>query len=164
MTTPTDRSADLLALVPGDRLSITNLPSAQLGISSWDGWVLAVSERHSTTEHSFTISMQPALPNTAIFDTNRAMSDGNMSVFADITSVATTVKVTTNDLTVRLEATTFPYTLLIGTEQVSVTAVLAATETDPQIATITRGFGGTTAAAHLAGSSVEIAVDSLYAY
>jgi hypothetical protein len=164
MTTPTDRSADLLALVVGDRISITNLPSAQLGISSADGWVVSVSETHSTTEHSFTISMQPALPNTAIFDTNRAMSDGNMSVFADITSVATTVKVTTNDLTVRLEATTFPYTLLIGTEQVSVTAVLAATETDPQIATITRGFGGTTAAAHLAGSSVEIAVDSLYAY
>jgi len=161
MTTPTDRTSDLLALVPGDRHQFTGLPSTQLGFSTWDGWLLGVDETHTLTEHTFTLYFQPVLPATAIFDTNYFMGDTDLTLSASITSGATTMSVATATTTTKLETTTFPYTLAIDSEQVTVTACTGAT---PQVATITRGVNGTTAAAHSSGAAVEVAVPSLYAF
>lgn len=161
MTTPTDRTADLLALTPGDRHQFTNLPSTQLGFSTWDGWLLGVEETHTLTEHTFTLYFQPVLPATAIYDTNLYMADGALTLSSSITNVATTMNVTTSNSTVLLETTTFPYTLLIDSEQVTVTACTSAA---PQVVTMTRGVNGTTAAAHSSGAAVEVAVSSLYAF
>jgi len=161
MTTPTDRTSDLLALVPGDRHQFTGLPSTQLGFSTWDGWLLGVDELHTLTEHTFTLYFQPVLPATAIYDTNYFMGDTDLTLSASITSGATTMSVATATTTTKLETTTFPYTLVIDSEQVTVTACTGAT---PQVATITRGVNGTTAAAHSSGAAVEVAVPSLYAF
>lgn len=161
MTTPSDRTSDLLALVPGDRHQFTGLPETQLGFSTWDGWLLGVTEFHSVTEHTFTLYFQPVLPDTAIYDTNYFMADGALTLSADITSGATTMSVATSVATTLLETSTFPYDLVIGSEQVTVTGCTTAT---PQVATITRGVNGTTAAAHTAGAAVEVAVESLYAF
>lgn len=161
MTTPTDRTSDLLALVPGDRYQFTGLPSTQLGFSTWDGWLLGVDESHTLEEHKFTLYFQPVLPATAIFDTNYFMGDTDLTLSASLTSGATTMSVATATSTTKLETSTFPYTLIIDSEQVTVTACTSAT---PQVATITRGVNGTSAAAHSSGAAVEVAVPSLYAF
>ena len=121
MTTPTDRTSALLALVPGDRHQFTGLPSTQLGFSTWDGWLLGADELHSLTEHTFTLYFQPVLPRTAIFDTDYYGADGALTLSSTITSGATTMSVATSDTTVKLETVTFPYTLEIDSEQVTVT-------------------------------------------
>ena len=94
------------------------------------------------------------LPDTAVYDTNLFMADGVLTLSADITSGATTMSVTTSNATVLLETVTFPYTLLIDSEQVTVTACTSAA---PQVVTMTRGVNGTTAAAHSSGAEVEVA-------
>lgn len=68
MTTPTDRSADLLALVPGDRVQFTGLPSTVLGFDTWDGWFLGADERHSTEAHEFLLHFTPVLPDAAVYN------------------------------------------------------------------------------------------------
>jgi len=161
MTTPADRTSDLLALVPGDRHQFTGLPSTQLGFSTWDGWLLGADELHTLTEHTFTLYFQPVLPATAIFDTNYFMGDTDLTLSASITSGATSMSVATATTTTKLETTAFPYTLVIDSEQVTVTACTGAT---PQVATITRGVNGTTAAAHSSGAAVEVAAPALYAF
>jgi len=161
MTTPSDRTSDLLALKPGDRHQFTGLPSTQLGFSTWDGWLLGVDESHTLEEHTFTLYFQPVLPATAIFDTNYWMGDTDLTLSASLTSGATTMSVATATSTTKLETSTFPYTLIIDSEQVTVTACTSAT---PQVATITRGVNGTSAAAHSSGAAVEVSPTSLYAF
>lgn len=163
LTTVSDRSADLLGMVPGDRIRVNNLPPTTLGFSSWDGWVLGVTETHRgglNAQARFEIFVQPVLPATAIFDTNRFMADGALSLFAAMLSTDTTMQVTTSIATTLLETVTFPYTLVVDSEQVTVTACTIA----PQVATITRGQNGTTPALHLAGALVDVAAPSLYAF
>lgn len=161
MNTPTDRSADLLALKPGDRHRFTNLPTTQLGFSTWDGWLVGCQERHSLIAHTFTLYFQPVLPDVAIFDTNLFMADGDLALSADITNSATTMSVATTDATVFLDVTTFPYTIAVGDEEMSVTGCTTAA---PQVVTVTRGVNGTTAVAHTTGALVEVAVPSLFAF
>lgn len=72
MTTPTDRSADLLALLPGDRVRFTNLPSPILGFSTWDGWFLGARETHTTERHEFELFFTPVLPDTAVYMSGRS--------------------------------------------------------------------------------------------
>lgn len=154
MTTPTDRTSDLLALTPGDRHRFTNLPSTQLGFSTWDGWLLGVEETHTLTEHTFTLYFQPALSDTGIFDTSVYAADGELSLSAAINSSVTSMSVTTSNALVLLETTAFPYTLVIDSEWLSVTACTSAA---PQVVTVVRGVGGTVAAAHSSGALVDVA-------
>lgn len=74
MTTQTDRSADLLALKPGDRIRLTNLPTTQLGYSSWDAWVVGAKETHGLTTHTFELHIAPVLDAPHVFDTARFAS------------------------------------------------------------------------------------------
>lgn len=74
MTTQTDRSADLLALKPGDRIRLTNLPTTQLGYSSWDAWVVGAKETHGLTAHTFELHIAPVLDAPHLFDTARFAS------------------------------------------------------------------------------------------
>jgi hypothetical protein len=164
LTTPTNRLADLLAMVPGDRIQVAGLPSTTLGFTTWDGWLIGGRETHrvgNSPTHKFEMFLAPVLPATAIFDTNYFMADGALTLSASLTNVATTMSVTTSVATTLLETVTFPYTLIIDTEQVTVTACTTAA---PQVATITRAVNGTAAAAHSSGAAVEAAVPSLYAF
>lgn len=165
VTVPTNRLADLLAMIPGDRIRVNNLPSATLGFTAWDAWLLGVKEHHRggrNSVNSFELFLAPVLPATAIYDTSFFMADGAVSLFASINSSVTSASFL-NDGTAALETATFPYSLLIDSEQVTVTACTAGT---PQVATIVRGQGGTAAAAHTPGVStvVEITPASLYAF
>lgn len=159
LTSTTDRSAALLGMTAGDRVQIMNLPATTLGFTTWDGWLLGVTERHTITEHSFVLALQPCLPATGLFDTNLLMSGGSLTLAAALTATATSASISTADAL--LETVAVPYTLLIDSEQVTVTACTSAT---PQVATITRGANGTTAAAHATAATVEASPSSLYAF
>lgn len=160
MTTPTDRSADLLALTPGDRHQFTGLPKTQLGFDTWDGWLLGASETHSVTEHSFTLYFQPVLSDQAVYDTSLLMADGNVSLSAGIDSAVTSISVASTGAL--LTTSEVPFSMFIDDEQVSVTAVSGASS--PQTVTVVRGQGGTTAAAHTTSAVVEVTPASLYAF
>lgn len=157
-TTPTDRSADLLALVPGDRIQLTDLPSTVLGFSTWDGWLLGAEERHGLGVHEFTLKLQPVLDDPALYDTDRYMSDGAITVNANINSSVTSIVYATTGP--EMESTDVPYDIVIGSEEITVTAVNTGTNT----LTVTRAANGTTAAAHTAGDAIELASETLYVF
>ena len=156
MTTPIDRSGDLLALVPGDRVQLATLPAARLGFASWDGWLIGGSETHTVTSHAFVLTVTPTLPDAAEYDESLFASDGDVTLAATITSTATTLTVAIASGSAM--STVLPYTLQLGSEQVTVTAVSGAT------LTVTRGAGGTTAAAHTTGTPIEVVPTALFAY
>lgn len=158
LTTRTDRSAALLAMIPGDRIRITGLPTASLGFTTWDGWLLGATELHTVTTHTFTLYLQPCLPTTAVFDTDLFAAGISLSLTAGITNSATTMSVSTTGAL--LETSVFPYTLLIDSEPVIVTACTSAS---PQVATITRS-GGAVAVAHTTTATIEVSPVSLYAF
>lgn len=160
-TTSTDRWADLLAAAYGDRIRITGLPATQLGYSTWDGWLIGKRETHTYERGDFTLYFQPTLPATAVYDTDRYMADGALTLSAGINSSVTTMSVATSNPLALLETAAFPYTLILDTEQVTVTACTSAT---PQVATITRGANGTAAAAHSAAALVDVYPPALYAF
>lgn len=161
MTTPTDRSADMLALIPGDRVQFTGLPSTVLGFDTWDGWFLGASETHTIESHSFQLHFTPVLPDTAIYDTDRYMADGELSLNGAINSSVTSISVESTGAL--LDATDVPYVIQFDDEQLTVTAVTGASS--PQTVTVTRGANGTTAAAHSDGAVLVGPVpDSLYAF
>lgn len=158
LTIAASRSGDLLAMVPGDRISITNLPSATLGFTTWDGWLLGVKETHTLYTNTFQMFVSPVTVQ-GVFDTSVFMADGALTLTAGIASTDTTMSVaTTGPL---LETVAVPYTLLVDNEQVTVTACTGAT---PQVATITRGVNGSTAIAHTTSAVVEVTPSSLFAF
>jgi hypothetical protein len=91
VTTPIDRSADILALLPGDRVQLTNLPAARLGFSTWDGWVLGGSEAHTVDGNRFTFTLAPTIPNGAIADTDRFADDNDILLGNTYTASATSM-------------------------------------------------------------------------
>jgi len=159
LNTPTDRSADLLAIAFGDRVRLTNIPTTVTNFGSVDVWIIGRTEAQDRDQHKFTFYAQPVLPATGIYDTNLYMADGALTLSAGINAAVATMSVaTTGPL---LEQVQVPYTLLIDTEQVTVTACNGAT---PQVATITRGVNGTIAASHTTSATIELATPSLYAF
>lgn len=161
--TPTDRSGDLLALLPGDRVQITGLPSTQLGFSTWDSWFLAAEEDHDLGQHTFTLYLAAVLPRTAIYDTDLYMGGDVLTLSSNINSSVTSISVATSQSDTKFTTAggDLPVDIVIGAERMTVTACTSAT---PQVMTVTRGVGGTTAAAHTSGDPVELYSSSLYAF
>ena len=158
-TTPTDRSTDLLALVPGDRIQITDLPEQVLGFDTWDGWLLGAEEHHGLGAHEFTLKLQPVLDDPALYDTDRYMSDEAVTLNANINSAVTSVVYATTGPEMA-GAGSVPYNIIVGSEEMTVTAVNAGTNT----LTVTRGANGTTAAAHTASDPIELVSNTVYVF
>ncbi|WP_426515098.1 hypothetical protein ACPPVQ_10785 [Diaminobutyricibacter sp. McL0618] len=166
MTTSAATQAAVMALTLGDRVRISNLDITPLGFSTWDGWLLGVSELHApgaSATDSFTLYLSPVLPKTAVFDTDRFSAGGVLSLNAALTAGATSMLVLSADGLSFLEQVQTPYVLEIDSEQVTVTAC-SAPASNVQTVTITRGANGTTAAAHSAGALVDIADTALFAF
>lgn len=160
MTTPTDRSADLLGLQFGDRVRLTDLPSDVLGFDSWDGWYIGAREVHNLEKHAFELFFTPVLPDTAVYDTDRYMASGELLLDGAINSSVTSISVESSGAL--LSTTETPYTIQFDDEQMTVTAVSGASS--PQTVTVTRGVNGTTAASHSDGAVLVSVPDSLYAF
>ena len=155
-TTPTDRSTDLLGLVPGDRIQLANLPAASLGFTNWDGWLLGGSESHAPTRNQFVFTLAPTLPNSAILDSDLFAAGGDLRIGNTYTSTATSIVFNANYATP--VSTVVPYTILIDSEQLTVTSITGSTWT------VTRGVNGTTPASHTVGAYAEILPTAVYAY
>ena len=96
LTCPTDRSSDLLQMAPGDRIQIYNIPSTTLGFSTFDGWLIDKAQSHRAgpnAEDKFTLYLQPATLQ-AVYDTDRFMAGGALSLSGSLTAGATTVQIT----------------------------------------------------------------------
>lgn len=167
-----NRGVDLLAVALGDREEVTGIPSPPLTSTTYDGYLIGVDEYWDSVTANFTLYLEAAGKRTAIFDTDRFMANGALSLNAAITSTtATTMTVATNVPAVgrtpatllALTGTGTPYNLIIDNEIVTVTACTAPSA-GVQTATITRGAAGTTAAAHASGALLEIATQALFAY
>jgi hypothetical protein len=158
MDTPTDRSTDLLALLPGDRLRVTNLPSNVLRATTLDGYFIGVDETQSISEHTFELHCAIVLDDTGLFDTDRFDFGPEITLASTITSAAATLSCATTGPSVTSAAGDLPFTILIDAEQITVTAVAGTT------LTITRGANGTTAAAHTAGAAIELATPTIFAF
>lgn len=156
--TPTDRSADLTGLVLGDRVELTGLPVTQLGFGTWEGWLLGASETHTLEEHTFELALAPVLGHDPVFDTDRFMSDGALTLNTNINSFGTSfVYATTGP---EFVSSTLPVTIIVDDEQMSVTSVNQGTNT----LTVTRGVNGTTGASHSSGAVIELTSEVVYAF
>lgn len=158
--TETDRWADYLAINPGDRVELTNQPVARLGITSWDGWLIGASETHTTSSSEVVPFLQPCLPHEGVYDTDVFAADGDLTLTAGITAAAVSATVTSSDGTL-LDAADTPFDVVIDRERITISALAGA---GPQTATIVRGVGGTTAAAHALGATIEAALAAAYAF
>jgi len=159
---PTDRSADLLAMVPGDRIRISNIPSTVVGFTTWDGWLLDKAQTHTSGpdgQDLFTLYLQPCQPATGIYDTDLYANGGNNTISTTLTNVATSMLCTSTDGVTLFETSAVNYYLLVDSEVVKVTAC-SAPVAGVQTLTITRAQLGTSAAAHAVGVAPEVYADS----
>ena len=166
MTCPTDRSSDLLNMAPGDRIEIVNIPNGVLGFTTWDGWLLDKDQTHTSGSGAgdvFTLYLQPCQPFTGIFDTDQFANGGNLTLTTALTAGAVSMVCASADMLSYFEQVATPYTLLIDSERVIVTAA-AAPSAGSQTVTITRAANGTTAAAHQIGAAPEVITNSIFAY
>lgn len=146
----------LTGLAPGDRISLTGFPSAQLGYSTWDGFLIGAEETHiSQVQSIFKLFLAPCPPLTAIIDTDYIGNGTNAAISTLLTSGSASMVVTAADGVTSFEATTLNYYLLVESEQVKVTAV-SALVAGVQTLTIVRAQNGTTAAAHAVGVMPEV--------
>ena len=150
----------ILGLTLGDRVQLAGLPSASLGFTTWDGWLIGATETHNIAAHSFDLYFATALPATGIYDTS-LFASGSMVVqtLNPILSTDTSCTISSVDV---IEATTVGYSIQIDNEIMLVTAVTPFGGN--YIATVTRAQSGTTAAAHAGGAAVEIVPTALYAF
>lgn len=158
MSTPAGTGTEILALVPGDRVHFTGLPDDQLGFDTWDGWLLGASETHTLEEHVFDLALAPVLDHDPVYDTDRFMSDGALTLNTSINSFGTSFAYATTGP--EFVSNTLPVTIVVDAEQMSVTAVNQGTNT----LTVTRGVNGTTAASHSAGAAIELTSEVVYAF
>lgn len=149
----TSRAIDLLGLTLGDRHQVAGLPTAQLGYSTRDGWLSGADELWTPVSARFTLYLENCTAQAFIVGTDRGAAGGFLNLNTTITSGATTILVNSTANNEVMEPTTFPYDITIDSERLTVTGCNTAT---PQSATVTRGAGGTTVAAHTAGALIEI--------
>ena len=160
-TTPTDRSADLIGLVPGDRVSITNINSTLTGFTSWDGWLIGATESHTPFSDLWTLYLAP-VTDQAVYDTSVFQPDGTLSLVSSVTASATTLTVANSGSLTLSASSVLPVTIQVDLEQMSVTAT--AVSGANQVLTVTRGTNSTTAATHNASTAVNVLPNALYAF
>lgn len=162
--TATDRVADVMALLPGDRVRITGLPSGTLGYTYRDvyasGWVETYDADADTVE--FVWDSDPADdPPEARWDDAEygrfAIGDGAATITGGTcvgtTGTGTVIVTSTSPLTTA--AGSYPLDLDWLGERITVTAPGGATS--PQTFTVTaRGVAPTVARVHAAGEAVEL--------
>lgn len=162
LTCPTDRSPDFNAMVPGDRIRITNIPNGVLGFTTWDGLLLDKDEDHrsgAAATDKFTLYLAPAPPATGIFDTD-LFEDGSNNLLTTAMTIGTVSAIVGSvDGVTWFEQTATGYYIQIDSEVMKVTAA-AAPSGGNQTLTVTRAQNTTTAATHAIGAAPEVVDNS----
>ncbi len=153
--------AAFYAITPGERVRLSNLPSAYFGVTYMDGYVEGWTERPGVTGYQVTFDLSPAdAPPEGIWDDSTygrwGFGDGVATNSSSATAVATSVAFQwTGGLTLSTSAGDYPLDLDWNGERVTVTSAPAG-GSSPQTLTITRGVAPTVARAHNAGEPVDI--------
>jgi hypothetical protein len=170
----TDLWSAALALKVGDRVRVTNLPSAYYGRTYVDVYALGWTEDYTQTSARLAIDTEPAdAPSDALFDDTLrgrfAATAGSMTVTSG-TAVGTTstgtIIVTTSGgaPTFSTSAGDWPATLDWNGELVTVTSAPAGSAS-PQTLTITaRGVAPSVARVHAAGETIDVAYAAAFAF
>lgn len=160
-TAANDLYAAFYAVTPGERVRLSNLPSAYFGVTYMDGYVEGWTERPGVTGYEVTFDLSPAdAPPEGIWDDSTygrwGFGDGVATNVSSATIGATSVQFQwTGGLTLSTAAGDYPLDLDWNGERVTVTSAPAG-GSSPQTLTITRGVAPTVARAHNAGESVDI--------
>lgn len=149
-----------LALVPGDRVRVQNLPTTVIGWSYQDGYVLGWQEQVGIDHHKLIFDLEPAdAPAQArADDTTRDRAGagaGVLTLAAAITAAATSAQVSSTSVTLTLVAGNYPLDLDFNGERITVTAA-PVSAVSPQTVTITRGVAPSVARAHSAGEPIDV--------
>lgn len=149
---------EALALVEGDQLVLTNLPTGS-PVSSFTGFIERV-ERVFTNDSLtlvFTLSQWIDVHEFDSATIGRFAEDpGTITLTSTVTSSATSISATTAAGSPPLTnaAGDLPFDISLNGERCTVTAVSSATS--PQTLTVTRGVAPTSAVAHSAGAVISI--------
>lgn len=154
------RATDLLALTLGDRHRVSGLPSAQLGYSTRDGFLIGVDESWTPVSGRFTLYLENCPAATAIFDTDEFANGGNNLISTAMTSGTTSMVVNSAD---GLTWFSNSGTMLVDAEQMTITGATTPAG-GTQTLTVTRGVNGTTATTHAVGASPEVLPTAIFAY
>lgn len=160
-------STALLALVLGDRVRVSNLPTEILGWSYQDGYVLGVKESVGIDHYRVTLDLEPAdAPPDGTFDDatyGRFGVDGVTTVGV-LTSSGTTVVITSAGTPFTTVAGSYPMDVDINGERVTLNNPPGG-GTSPQTFTgVTRGVAPSVARAHTAGEPVDVWLPARFTY
>lgn len=164
-TAANDLYSNWFGLAPGERVRVTNLPSAYFGVTQIDGYVLGWKERPRLDGYEVTLNLQPAdAPAQARYDDTVygrfAWGDGKATVTGGTaiasTAPGTLIITTPTGPCLTTSAGAYPMQLDWNGECVTIGAA-PASSSSPQTVTITaRGVNGTVARNHSAGEPIEI--------
>ena len=149
---------EALALVEGDQLVLTNLPTGS-PVSSFTGFIERV-ERVFTADALTLVFTLSQWIDVHEFDSSTigrfAEDPGTITLTSTVTSSATSISATTAAGSPPLTnaAGDLPFDISLNGERCTVTAVSSATS--PQTLTVTRGVAPTSAVAHSAGAVISI--------
>lgn len=160
--TATDQIAATMALLPGERIRVTGLPSGTLGYTYRDVYASGWTEVYEPDAVTFTWDTDPADdPSEARFDDAEfgrfAMGDGAATITGGTcvgtTGTGTVVITTTSPLTT--DAGEYPMDLDWLGERITISGVGGGSS--PQTATVTaRGVAPTVARVHVTGQAVDV--------
>lgn len=160
IATSTATYADMSALVLGDRVRFSGLPSDLLGWTYQDGYLLGQRERYAVGACVFEMDLGPAdAPSIGIADDDsrdRARAgSGVMTLNGSLTSSATSASIASTGATLTLDAGAYPLDLDIDGERVTISSA-PGSAVSPQTVTITRGVAPSVARAHSSGVAVDV--------
>ena len=146
----------------GGRVKVTGLPAGSTS-TIFEGFIEGFTEVYSATEVSITLDTSAVAPGEIVLDdTKLGRFTANGETIAGINAVSTSLAVSANPGFYWTGAD-LPYDIVVGTEQMTVTAGTAPSG-GSQTLTVTRGVNGTTATAHNYGEQVNIANEIVLGY
>lgn len=151
----------LLALAPGARVRLTNLPASRLGYTTRDAYVIGGGERHTTKGSVWALTLIPAddPAEARIGDTgdvyDRIPGDA-IQLNAGVSASALSMSVKFPRVGLSTSAGDYPLDLDINGERVTVASAPAGSASPQTVTLAARGAGGTVARAHGVNEAVDV--------
>jgi len=170
-----DLYADAMALALGNRIILDGTPSALVGYTSIDCYVMGWTERYGSADGRATAQMvldlvaADAPPELVLDgDTSRlGWGDGVATVTGGTavgtTSTGTIVITTSSGPTLTTDSDSYPLDLDWSGERVTVTSAPASSSSPQTVALTSRGVGATVARSHSSGEPVDVWLDATLA-
>jgi hypothetical protein len=164
-STSTDKLTAIMALVPGDRVQISNLPSSLVGFTSTDVYASGWQEIYNANEQSVYLifDSDPADdPVEAVFDSSDSSrwgmgDDATVTGGTCLGTTATGTVIVTTSAGNELTTTGGDYPMQLNWSGETITVSGVGGGTSPQTVTVTaRGVSPSVARSHVAGDSIDV--------